>query len=33
MPREAVRRGAVDKSVPLDGIDREIQQQLQAAAA
>jgi two-component system, chemotaxis family, protein-glutamate methylesterase/glutaminase len=33
MPREAVRRGAVDKSVPLDGIDREILQQLQAAAA
>jgi two-component system, chemotaxis family, protein-glutamate methylesterase/glutaminase len=33
MPREAVKRGAVDKSVPLDGIDREIQQLLQAAAA
>jgi two-component system chemotaxis response regulator CheB len=30
MPREAVRRGGVEKSVPLKAIDREILQQLAA---
>jgi two-component system chemotaxis response regulator CheB len=29
MPKEAVKRGAVEKTVPLDLIDREIQQQIQ----
>ena len=28
MPREAIKRGGVEKSVPLTGIDREILQQL-----
>jgi len=28
MPKEAVKRGAVERSVPLQGISREIQQQL-----
>jgi two-component system chemotaxis response regulator CheB len=28
MPKEAVKRGAVERSVPLHGIGREIQQQL-----
>jgi two-component system chemotaxis response regulator CheB len=30
MPKEAVRRGGVEKSVPLKAIDREILQQLAA---
>jgi two-component system chemotaxis response regulator CheB len=28
MPKEAVKRGGVEKSVPLKAIDREILQQL-----
>jgi two-component system chemotaxis response regulator CheB len=28
MPKEAVRRGGVEKSVPLKSLDREILQQL-----
>jgi two-component system, chemotaxis family, protein-glutamate methylesterase/glutaminase len=32
MPKEAVQRGAVEKSVPLNAIAREIQQQLSIAA-
>jgi two-component system, chemotaxis family, protein-glutamate methylesterase/glutaminase len=32
MPKEAVQRGAVEKSVPLHAIAREIQQQLLVAA-
>ena len=31
MPKEAVKRGGVERSVPLQGIGREIQQQLQYA--
>jgi len=31
MPKEAVKRGAVERSVPLQGISREIQQQLDYA--
>lgn len=30
MPKEAIKRGAVERSLPLDAIDREIQQQLHA---
>jgi two-component system chemotaxis response regulator CheB len=33
MPKEAVKRGAVEKTVALDMIDREIQQQLHSLAA
>lgn len=32
MPKEAVKRGAVEKTLPLDAIDREIQQQLHSLA-
>jgi two-component system, chemotaxis family, protein-glutamate methylesterase/glutaminase len=32
MPKEAVKRGAVEKTVPLELIDREIQQQLHSLA-
>jgi two-component system chemotaxis response regulator CheB len=33
MPKEAVKRGAVEKTIALDMIDREIQQQLHSLAA
>jgi two-component system, chemotaxis family, protein-glutamate methylesterase/glutaminase len=33
MPKEAVKRGAVEKSVPLNAIAREIQHQLALSAA